>query len=297
MNPDIWMDGAFVAWDNACIHPLGHSMQRGATLFESIDCLEGVNHRPVIFRLADHMTRFLNSAQIVGMPLGYSREELMRAAIETVARSGMKSCTIRPIAFYPDPEFDIYPGAAPRVSVVIGIAKKKPPKEHLRLTISGFRKIDSASMPVKAKVSGNYISPLMAKTEAIRAGFDDTILLDREGFVAEGTTANIFMIANGTIMTSPGDKILMGITRSTIMTLCKRAGLPFEETFFPPEQLKAADQVFESSSGIGVLPVIQIDDRIIGNGAPGPETVRLRTLYREVVTGAAPDRDGWLTIV
>ena len=296
MNPDIWMDGSFVPWNEACIHPLCHSMQRGATLFESIDCMEGVAGKPVVFRLKDHLDRFLNSADIVGMTLGYSHEELTRAVIETVARSGMKQCTIRPIAFYADPEFDIYPGSS-RVSVVIGIGKKKPLKESIRLTVSRFRKIDQSSMPVKAKVSGNYIAPLIAKSEAIRAGFDDTILLDRDGFVAEGTTANVFIVENGTILTSPGDKILQGITRNTIMILCDRIGLPFRQEFFPPERLKAADEVFVSSSGVGVLPVIQVDSAVIGGGVPGSVSVRLRALYREVVTGVVPDRDRWLTVV
>ncbi|MFC1485781.1 branched-chain-amino-acid transaminase [Candidatus Latescibacterota bacterium] len=296
MKPDIWIDGTFVPWDKACIHPLCHSMQRGATLFESIDCLKTGNGTPVIFRLPEHLERFQNSASIIGMKLPYSAEALSHAVIQTVARSGLTSCTIRPLAFYAEPVFDIYPDTS-RVSVVIGINEKKPLPESIRVNFSRLRKIENTSMPIKAKVSGNYIAPMITKSEAVRAGFDDTLMLDGDGFVTEGSTSNIFIVENGEIHTSPGDRILQGITRNTIMSLADRLQIPLSETFFPPQRLKQAEEVFISSSGLGVMPVVQVDDVVIGDGVPGPITKRLRSFYHDVATGRVSEFDGWLTYI
>ena len=296
MNPDIWMDGQFVPWDKASIHSLCHSLQRGATLFESIDCVEAENNRAAIFRLHDHMVRFQNSAHIVGMPLNYSIEELNGAVIDTVARSGLKACTIRPLAFYADPVFDIYPGDA-KVSVVIGLGERKEYKESITMKISRMRKIESASMPIKAKVSGNYIAPMIMKSEAIQEGFDDTILLDHDGFVAEGATSNIFIIENGTLITAPGDKILEGITRATVMNLSEKLGISITCELFSPERLKAADEVFMCSSGMGVMPVIQVDTAEINDGRPGKITGQLRSYYLDVTTGRVPEFEHWVTYI
>ena len=296
MKPDIWMDGQFVPWEKASIHPLSHSFQRGATLFDSIDCVEAVNGRAAIFRLHDHMVRFQNSSRLVGMPLKYSIEELTGAVIDTVARSSLKECTIRPLAFYADPVFDIYPGDS-NVSVLIGLGERREYKESIKMKISRMRKIESASMPIKAKVSGNYIAPMISKSEAIREAFDDTIILDHDGFVAEGATSNIFIVENGTLITAPGDKILQGITRTTIMDLSEKLGITLTCELFPPERLKAAEEVFMCSSGMGVTPVIQVDTTEINDGNPGTITRRLRSYYLDVKMGRVPEFEHWLTYI
>lgn len=295
-KPDIWINGDFIPWDRACFHPFCHSFQRGATLFESIDCTKAANGKAVIFRLPDHMIRFQNSARLIGMPLPYTLDELMKAVCDTVARSGMKICTIRPLAFYSDPVFDVYPGDS-QVTVAIGLGDKKPVKESIKVKISGFRKIESTSMPIKAKVSGNYIAPMIAKSEAIHEGFDDTILLDSNGFVAEGASSNVFMVENGSIITSPGNKILQGITRDSIMVLSTKLGIPVKEEVFTADRLKSADEVFMSSSGMGVTPVIQVDDTLINSGKPGQFSNRLRAYYIDVTTGKEPEFENWLTYI
>ncbi len=296
MKPDIWINGQFVPWNKAHIHPLCHSLQRGATLFESIDCVKAENGNAAIFRLNDHMQRFENSSRIIGMPLEYSIEELTDAVIKTVERSGLKSCTIRPLAIYSDPVMDIYPGDS-KISVIIGIGEKNNIKEFIKMKISRLRKIDSDSMPVKAKVSGNYIGPLIAKSEAIRDGFDDTIILDRDGFVAEGSTSNFFIIENGTLITAPDDKILQGITRNTIMVLSEKLGVNLVQAQFSPERFKTAEEAFISSSGNGVLPVIQVDNVKISNGKVGTITRRLRSYYIDVIMGRVPEFNKWLTYI
>ena len=296
MKPDIWINGEFVPWDKACIHPLCHSMQRGATLFESIDCNEAENGRPAIFRLKEHMLRLENSARIVGMPLSYNLEELMQAAVDTVARSGKKSCVIRPLAYYADVVMQVYPGDIP-VSVVIGLGESHPLPEVYRVKISRLRKIDSLSMPAKAKVSGNYIGPMIAKSEAVRSGFDDTIILDRDGYIAEGATSNIFIVENGKLVTAPEDTILPGITRDSINVIAGKLGIEVIREKFDPERLKQADEAILCSSGNEVTPVVQVDDIVIGGSAPGEITRRLRSYYSEVIKGRIPELEHWLTYV
>lgn len=296
MKPDIWINGEFLPWDKVSVHPFCHSLQRGSTLFESIDCIEAENGHGVIFRLHDHILRFKNSSDIIGIPLNYSVDELTQAVIETVRRSGLKGCTIRPLAFYSDPVFDIYPGNS-KVSIAIGLGERRPHKESISMKISGMQKIDSRSMPIKAKVSGNYIAPMIAKTDAVKDGFDDTIILDQDGYVAEGATSNIFIVEKGELVTAPGKKILQGITRNTIMDLSKKLNLRIKRELFPPERLKNADEVFMCSSGIGVLPITRVDDSIINKGIRGEVTKRLSSYYRDVSTGKIPEFESWLTYI
>ncbi|MFC1650483.1 aminotransferase class IV [Candidatus Latescibacterota bacterium] len=296
MSPDIWIDGEFLPWDKVSVHPFCHSLQRGATLFESIDCMEAQNGHAAIFRLNEHILRFRNSSDIIGIPLNYSVGELTRAVTETVARSGLKGCTIRPLAYYSDPVFDIYPGNS-KVSVAIGLGERRPHKDSITMNISSLLKIDCRSMPIKAKVSGNYIAPMIAKSDAVRDGFDDTIILDHDGYVAEGATSNIFIVENGGLLTAPGEKILQGITRDTIMDLSKKLNLQITREFFLPERLKSADEVFMCSSGMGVTPVIRVDDTEINEGIPGEITKRLRAYYLEVTTGRVPEFENWLTYI
>ena len=296
MHPDIWLNGTFVPWDEACIHPLCFSMQRGATVFESIDCNEDAEGHAAIFRLRDHFLRFENSARIIGMPMTYSVDEFCDAVAATVARSGLTHVIIRPIAYFDAPVMQVHPEDSP-VSVAIGITAAHDVPETIAVAIADIRKIDTASMPVKAKVSANYIGPMIARQDATRRGFDDAVILDREGFVAEGTTANIFIVENGTLVTVPDDTILPGITRDSVTRLAGRLDIPVNGDMFTADRLLAADEVIMCSSGRGVTAVVRIEDTIIGNGGPGPVTDRLRTLYRRVVTGREPDFASWLTQV
>jgi branched-chain amino acid aminotransferase len=296
MNPDIWINGKFVPWDKASIHPFSLSMQRGATLFESLDCNEAVNGRAAIFRLKEHIHRFEISAGIIGIQLPYSSSDIEKAVVDTVANSGLKKCSIRPLAFYADPVFDLYPGNLP-ISVMIGVVEFHPTSDILRVKIGHLRKIDSSSMPVKAKVSGNYITPLLAKSEAVKAGFDDAILLDRDGYVAEACTANIFIVENGKLVTSPDDTILLGVTRDSILVLAKKLGIEVSIEKFGPDRLIAADEVILSSSGNTVKPIIQVDNHIIGKGTMGPVNSILRKYYNEVIVGKISEFEHWLTYV
>jgi branched-chain amino acid aminotransferase len=296
MHPDIWMNGSFIPWDRAFIHPFAHSLQRGACLFESLDCNEAVNGLAAIFRLREHMERFERSADIIGMTIPYDRREMERAIIETVARSGMKKCAIRPLAFYTDPILDLLPGASP-VAVAIGLGVFHPSAAELHVKIAGLRKIDNSSMPLKAKVSGNYISPLLAKADAVREGYHDAIFLDREGFIAEATTANVFIVENGRLITSTDDTILLGVTRDSIMQIAQALGIPFAREKFGPERLVAADEAILCSSGNELKPIVRVGDCVIGDGAQGPMITRLQTFYYDVIVGKVKEFEHWLTYV
>jgi len=296
MKPDLWINGTFVPWDEAGVHPLCHSLQRGSTLFESIDCNEAANGRPAIFRLREHIARLGNSAAIVGMELPYTGDEIERAVVDTVARSGMKRCIIRPLALYADVVMEVYPGPIP-VSVVIGLGDAVPHPDSIRITISRLRKIDGMCMPYKAKVSGNYIGPMIAKAEAVRKGFDDTIILDREGNVAEGSTSNIFIVESGRLVTAPENAILPGITRDSIIVIAGSLGIDVVQEPFDGGRLKRADEVILCSSGKGVAPVVQVDDTAIGDGVPGEITRKLRDRYDAAAAGRIPELEYWLTYV
>jgi branched-chain amino acid aminotransferase len=296
MKPDLWVNGVFVAWEKACIHPLSHGMQRGATVFESIDCNEAKDGRTAIFRLWDHMIRFKNSAHIIGMILPYDIDSLVQAVVATVARSTLKTCTIRPLAFYAEPVMQICPGNTP-VSIVIGLGDAPPSYESFKITFSRFRKIDSLSMPVKAKVSGNYIGPMIAKSEAVRAGFDDIIMLDREGYIAEGSASNVFIVEQGKLITAPDDTILPGITRDSITVIAGMIGIEIIREPFTPERLMRADEVFLCSSGNEIIPIIQVDKSLIAEGRPGQLTQQLRASYSDVIRGCNAELEHWLTYV
>ena len=295
-QPDIWINGSFVPWNKACVHPLCHGLQRGSVLFEGIDCNKTMSGRAAIFRLREHMERFFNSSSIIGMPLPYSIQALMDAIVATVARSGMKDCVIRPLAFYSTTGMDVYPGKS-EVTVVIGVGDAHYPPESYRVTISSYRKIDISCMPVKAKVSGNYINPMLAKSRAIEAGFDDAILIDRDGFVAEGTTSNIFIVENDTLYTAPEDSILLGITRDTILKISKKVRVKTVLEKFDAERLKNADEVILCSSGKELTPIVQVDDTVIGDGKPGKIALKLGAYYRDIIEGKIPEFEQWLTYV
>jgi branched-chain amino acid aminotransferase len=293
MKPDVWMNGTFVPWESASVHPLCHSLQRGACLFESLDCNDTVSGRPAVFRLHDHMVRFEKSAEIIGMTLPYDIGTLERAVTSTVARSGLKKCAIRPLAFWSDPMMDLLPGDSP-VTVVIGLGEFRPSPPALTAKIACSRKIDSGCMPVKAKVSGNYIASLLAKADAVRGGFKDAIFLDTDGNVAEFTTANIFIVEKGKLLTAPDDSILLGVTRDSIMKIAAHLGIECVQEKFGPDRLKAADEVILSSSGNEVKPIVRVEDSVIGGGVMGPVTARLQSFYGDVITGKVREFEHWL---
>lgn len=296
----IWMNGKLVDWDEAKVHVLTHALHYGSGVFEGIRAYETANG-PAIFRLTEHIERLFASAKIYLMPIPYSVEELVEATKETVRSSGLSGCYIRPIAFRGYGEMGLNPLNAP-VDVSIAVwpwgayLGEEGTKHGIRAMISSFRRIDPNSLPPAAKGTGQYINSSLAKIEAIYSEYDEAILLDSRGFISEGTGENIFVIKNGVIHTpSTSSSILTGITRDTVMTLAKDMGVPIIERDLVRSDLFLADEVFLTGTAAEVVPIREVDKRVIGE--PGPVTKALQAKYHAIVRGEDDKYSDWLEYV
>ncbi len=297
----VWLDGKMVDYEKAYVPILTHSMQYGSGMFEGIRAYQAAKG-PAIFRLADHMKRFHDTAKIYSMRLGYSIGELERAAVSVVRINALDECYVRPFAFYNDDHIglstkgkriSVFIGAVP-FGAYYGAAKEK----GLRCKVSSWRRINSDILPVEAKGSGNYINSIISSNEARAAGFDESILLSRHGYVAEGPAENIFMVHGGRLITpGHGADILMGVTRDSLIKIAEAAGVEVEERDIHVEELYTADEVFFSGTAAEVTPVIGIDGIRIVDGKPGPITRMLSSKYDDAVHGRNSDFEHWLTYV
>ncbi|HUC38835.1 MAG TPA: branched-chain amino acid transaminase [Candidatus Acidoferrum sp.] len=297
----VWLDGKIIRYEDAQVPILTHSLQYGSGIFEGIRCYEGKS-RSAIFRLDEHIKRFLRTAKIYSMNLGYSEKELVKAVVQTVKANKLKSCYIRPYAFYNSDEIGIgsygkkvsvYIAAVP-FGAYFGSGKEK----GIRCKISSWRRINSSILPVEAKASGNYINSIIANTEAKASGFDETILLSTSGYVAEGGGENIFTVKYSHLITPDASAdILMGVTRDTVIKLAENTGIVVEERELHKEELYSADEVFFAGTAAEITPIVNIDGIHIGNGKPGPITKVLAQKYSDVVTGNDKEFEDWLTYV
>ena len=303
----IWRDGEFVPWRDATVHVLAQSLQRGSLAFDYLS-VHAAKRGAAMFRVHDHVQRLLRTCHLVGLPLGYDADQLVEACAETVRRNpGAKSVKIS--ALIPSVEVDIIPQDA-RVSVFIAaydnqadIIAKNPGEfrraSQLALKIEREKSARRDDLvPPHAKVAANYTAAMTAKWRAREAGFDDVILLDEAGLVTEAPTTNLFMVAaDGELATPPGSKVLLGITRDTIMALGAALDCPCVERDIAVEELATAREVFLSGTSVGVWPVESIDGKPVADGRVGPTTERLRDKYFAVVRGEEPDFEHWLHYV
>lgn len=303
----IWLDGELIPWERATVHVLSHSLQRGSLIFDYMGVYE-TSRGPAVFRLPEHVARFLRSAELVGLPLAWGAPQIGAAILETVrANPGAKAVKVS--AYLPSIEVDVVP-LDPHVAVAIAaydpqadINAGKPRPAHrprylkvwIEKTVKNRRE---DIVPPHAKVSANYTSPMQAKWNARRAGYDEILLVDEEGCVAEGPTTNVFMVdADGVLATPPEQRVLLGVTRRSILELARHEGLAVEERRIRPEQLMDADEVFLTGTTAGVWPVESIDGEKVGRGVPGPVSERLAERFRAVTRGEDPAFAHWLTPV
>ena len=300
----IWHDGQFVAWRDATVHVLAQSLQRGSLAFDYLSVYETARG-PAAFRLRDHVERLATTCRIVGLPLAYPVETLVEAAAETVRRNdGAKSVKIS--ALIPSVEVELVPQDE-RVSVFIAAYDSGPdiiarnPGEYRRRDVLSLKIEREKSarrediLPPHAKVAGNYTAAMTAKWRARREGFDDVVLLDENGFVTEGPTANLFLVdADGGLATPPANKVLLGITRDSIIRLADASGIQCTERDVTPDELTAASEVFLTGTSVGVWPVLRVDGEAVADGAVGPMTAVLRDRYRAAVRGEDADFEHWL---
>ena len=303
----IWRDGEFVAWRDATVHVLAQSLQRGSLAFDFLS-VHQAKRGVAMFRVRDHVERLLRTCRIVGLPIGFGAEELVAACAETVRRNpGAKVVKIS--ALIPSVEVELIPQDA-RVSVFIAaydsqadIIAKNPGEYRHRpeLTLKIEREKSARRedlVPPHAKVAANYTAAMTAKWRARQEGYDDVVLLDDAGFVTEAPTTNLFMVdADGALATPPASKVLLGITRDTVLALAPAAGFPCVERDIAAAELASAREVFLSGTSVGVWPVLSIDQKQVGDGGIGAATRELRTKYAATVRGEEPDFEHWLHYV
>jgi branched-chain amino acid aminotransferase len=297
----IWMDGKFVDWDDARIHVLTHGLHYGYAIFEGIRCFS-TSKGPAIFRLPEHMERFTNSAKIYRMNLGFSKKELEEACIELIGRNEIDECYIRPVAFSAYGEMGLNP-LKNKMSVAIACWEwgpylgKEAADRGVRAMISSWARIDSKSLPIQAKCAANYANSGLAKIEAIDAGYDEAILMNTNGMLAEGPGENIFRVKDDILSTPPASSgILRGITRDTIIQFASAEGIKFYRNDSTREELYTSDELFFTGTAAGIARIREVDGRKIGNGEY-PITARLQKLYEGVTHGKLKRYEKWLRYV
>jgi len=287
----IWIDGSLVKWDEARIHILTHSLHYGTGVFEGIRCYKTMNGRAV-FRLPDHIQRLLDSCKIYFMALRYSKTQLQDAVIDTISANGIEECYIRPIAYYGYGKMGVNP-LPNKVSVAIAVWKwdeyiknQTDPESGARLMVSAWTRIDAMSMPMHAKAAANYANSALARVEALKAGFDEAIMLNRNGMVVEASAENIFIVKDNSLITPPVTSgALNGITRDSILTIAKEYKIRYEIRDISRDELYLADELFLTGTAAEVRPVGEIDNRLIGDGKAGIITKRLRSSFETIVHG------------
>jgi branched-chain amino acid aminotransferase len=285
----VWLDGSLVAWDDASTSVLAHGIQRGALVFDVGALRETSRGGAALFRPREHVERFLRSAGLVGLQVAWDAEALVRAAVETARASGERNALVRWSAWVASVESDVVPRAGAGTSVAVavitpadsanaaGLATRKP--ETVRVSIpKDARKAGPEVFPPQAKVAASYLGPMIAKRGALAGGFDEVVLLDREGRVAEAPTANVFAVREGAIITPPIERVLAGITRDSILAIARAEGIEAREAHLSADDLAGADEAFLAATSLPVQAIASVDGRAMRSGAPGPVTARVKAL-------------------
>jgi branched-chain amino acid aminotransferase len=298
----IWMNGEFVAWEDAKVHVLTHGLHYGTGVFDSMRCYE-TTLGPAVFRNVDHLERLLRSAELYYMPVPYTVAELRAATLELVARNGLSSCYIRPIVNRGYGQMGLNPLEAP-VDVTIACWEwgaylgEEGMRHGVRAKVSSWRRISPDSLIPHAKASGQYLNSVLAKVESLKAGYEEAILLDDHGHVCEGTGENVYVVRGGEIAT-PGqhNSILDGITRRSVIQIAQDLGYTVVERNVARAEMYLADEVFLSGTAAELVPVREIDDHRIGTGEPGEVTRVLQAEFDDAVHGRAERYREWLDVV
>lgn len=296
----IWMNGTLVDWADARVHVLSHGLHYGSSVFEGIRAYDA-DGGTAIFRLDDHLARLERSAAMYYMPLPYPREELRAAVHRVIAANGLGGCYIRPIALRGYGVMGLFPLEAP-VDVAVAAWEwgaylgEESLRTGIRAKIASWRRIGSTTIPATAKAGGQYLNSILAKIETHKAGYEEALLLNEAGYVADGSGENLFIVRDGTLVTPPLQaSILEGITRASIIQLAADEGIRVIEREVARAELYTADEVFVTGTAAEVCPVREVDDHPIG--APGPVTRRLQDRFFAAVAGRDPRSAEWLDYV
>ncbi|MFT4636071.1 MAG: branched-chain amino acid aminotransferase [Arenicella sp.] len=298
----IWMDGEFVDWRDAKVHVLTHTLHYGVGVFEGVRAY-ATDKGPAIFRLDRHTERLLQSAKIMGMTIPFSVDEINKAQIECVARNKLESGYLRPMAYYGSEAMGLHAKGLKTHLMVAAWSwgtylGDEALEKGIRVKTSSFNRHHVNSTMSKAKTNGHYTNSIMALQEAENAGYDEALMLDTNGYVAEGSGENIFIVRRGKVFTPSLTSALEGITRDTIAELLRDdMGMEIVEKQITRDEVYTADEAFFTGTAAEVTPINSLDDRIIGDGKRGAVTKEIQTRYFDVVNGRNPDRLSWLTLV
>jgi branched-chain amino acid aminotransferase len=293
------MDGAMVSFDEANVHVLSHSLHYGLAAFEGMRCYRCDDGRSAIFRAREHIRRLFDSAHIVEMELPFTPEEVVKACADTVRVNKLAECYIRPIAFYGEGEMGLSArGNKVRLAIAVwpwgAYLGEDGASKGVRLKTSSFTRYHHNSLPPYAKLSGPYVNSILAGYEARRHGYDEALLLDVSGFVAEGSGENFFIVRDGVVRTPPLTSSLPGITRDSVIKILADAKIPVVEQLFPRDAVYIADEAFMTGTAAEVTPVRELDDRQIGEGKPGPITRRVMETFTAALHGRDARYSAWL---
>jgi len=299
----IWLDGSLVPWDQATDHLLAHTVHYGVGAFEGIRAYQRGDGRTAVFRLREHIERLLDSCTICTLECPYTRDQLMAACVDVVKANKMTSAYLRPL---------VYLGYG-----ALGLGSFEPPvrtmvacyewgaylgeeglKRGIRCMVSGFTRANANAVMNKGKICGQYVTSVLAKRMAIKTGFEEALMLDPQGYLAEATGENIFIVKHGVVRTPPTSAaILAGITRDTAIQLLREHGVEVREAPIARDELYIADEVFLTGTAAEITPVREIDHRKVGRGEVGPVTRRVQESFFSIVKGTDSKHDSWLTYV
>ncbi len=294
----IWFNGKLIPWADAKVHVLAHGLHYGTGVFEGIRSYRTAEGAAV-FRLDAHLKRFFESAAMYEIGIPYPMDVLTHATLDVVASNRLENAYLRPIAFFDASTLSVWTKDCPVTVAIAGFPFDKYLADAdggVRVTISPVRRFDSSAIPSTGKACGQYINSVRAVQDAQRRGFDEAILLNARGEVAEGSGENLFVVKDGTVWTNDADAgILMGVTRASVLEIARDLGLPTRVAPIRVEDLTAADELFFCGTAVEVTPVREVDGTRIGSGKPGPVTLRIRETFDGAVRGELPRYRQWLT--
>jgi branched-chain amino acid aminotransferase len=298
----IWLDGKLVPFGDAKVHVLTHALHYGVAVFEGIRAYKGADGRPAVFRLREHVQRLYDSAHIVLMEIPFPPERLEQACAEVLRANKLEAGYLRPLAFFGSGSMGV--GAVNPVQVMVAAwpwasyLGDEGLQRGIRAKVSSFTRMHVNVQMVRAKVSGQYVNSFLANREAALSGYEEAILLDTDGYVAEGSGENLFIVKDGVLQTPPlSSPVLAGITRDSVLRIARDLQIPVREEKFTRDTMYLADELFMTGTAAEVTPVREVDNRRIGKGEPGPVTRRIQETYFRAVRGEEARYRSWLTPV
>jgi len=295
----IWLDGKMIPWDDAKVHVLTHTLHYGLGVFEGIRCYEGEGGKSAIFRLQEHIDRLYDSAHILLMEIPFDKAVVLEACKEIFRTNKLKAGYLRPLAFVGDGEMGLHATSNPiRLAIIAWpwgtYLGDEGVKNGIRAKVSSYTRHHVNVMMTKSKAVANYVNSILAKREATLAGYEETVMLDAQGYVSEASGENLFMVKNGKVVTPLTTSALQGITRDTVIELLKDRGIGVKETHFSRDELYIADEIFLTGTAAEITPVRELDHRKIGPGKPGPITQQVQKDFHDLVRGRNAKHQEWL---